>query len=332
MKNLSLALAIVMILSVLTIGVGAADVAYDEIIAQAEEYGDSLYLFINEECYWEEAVQRCEELGGHLVTITSAGEEEFCYQLWKPSDTYGCWLGASDAETEGTWKWITGEEWDYTNWGSSYDYGDEPTDYADNGGEDYLNYWNHDFYNGGTWNDFPDWQTATFICEWDKDELKRDSVGADGDNSNISVPGEYVYNFPEDVVSVNISWEVPVFTFTAVYEWNPDTFAEELKDGSGTWSTDPATLTVANRSNMEIEAGFDFATVIVDSGIDGVFTSDAAGANEVTTITLENAAIAEAEISKTTYFFVTEGMLPKEHVTGDAIGNITITITAIENE
>ena len=195
-------------------------------------------------------------------------------------------------------------------------------------------YQRNDIANDGTYlnNTFYGLHNSGIICEWEKDEIKRDAVGADGDNSNISIPGMLNIEFASSVVSVNISWEVPVFTYTATYEWNPDELVEELKGGSGTWSTDPASLTVANRSNMEISAAFDFATVIEESGIDGVFTSDEAGATTLESITLGNAALAEAEISKTIYFFITEGVLPADHTTGDAIGNITVTISAIENE
>ena len=51
------------------------------------------------------------------------------------------WLGGSDADNEGSWAWVTGEEWSYQSWNSS-----EP-----NGGtnENYLIIWTSD----GNWND-----------------------------------------------------------------------------------------------------------------------------------------------------------------------------------
>lgn len=45
-------------------------------------------------------------LQGYLVTITSAVENDF---IWTKIDGIG-WIGASDEENEGAWKWVTGPE------------------------------------------------------------------------------------------------------------------------------------------------------------------------------------------------------------------------------
>jgi hypothetical protein len=45
-------------------------------------------------------------LQGYLATITSAIENDF---IWTKTDGVG-WIGASDAEMEGDWKWVTGPE------------------------------------------------------------------------------------------------------------------------------------------------------------------------------------------------------------------------------
>lgn len=87
-------------------------------------------------------------LQGYLVTITSAGENEFVNFV---VDGNLAWLGGSDQGDEGNWTWRNGPEagqaFSYTNWGSG-----EPN----NGGgsvvgENYLqiNYSNSQ----GLWND-----------------------------------------------------------------------------------------------------------------------------------------------------------------------------------
>ncbi|HMA62737.1 MAG TPA: lectin-like protein, partial [bacterium] len=71
---------------------------------------------------WNSAKSDCESNGGHLVTIASQEEKDFIMNnFWEY-----IWIGLTDRENEGTWEWITGEEFLYSNWDSgepdSYDY------------------------------------------------------------------------------------------------------------------------------------------------------------------------------------------------------------------
>lgn len=64
--------------------------------------------------------------GGHLATISSAGENTFVYGvatgpgtagMWQtlpPGGTYGPWLGG--VLSGGVWGWISGEPFGFTNW------------------------------------------------------------------------------------------------------------------------------------------------------------------------------------------------------------------------
>lgn len=82
-------------------------------------------------------------VSGHLATITSQEEQAWAWSnLGNP---FRYLLGASDYETEGVWKWVTGETWSYTNWKPN-----EPN--SGNGfyEEDALS-----FYTDGLWNDLP---------------------------------------------------------------------------------------------------------------------------------------------------------------------------------
>ena len=62
---------------------------------------------------WDDAKAYCESLGGYLATVTSQAEQDWIWDYFSPEGSY---FGASDAEEEGVWKWVTGEAWDYTNW------------------------------------------------------------------------------------------------------------------------------------------------------------------------------------------------------------------------
>ena len=66
---------------------------------------------------WHEAKAYCENIGGYLATVTSQDENDFlCNNFTGGGSQQLCWLGATDEEQEGVWKWVTNEEWGYTNW------------------------------------------------------------------------------------------------------------------------------------------------------------------------------------------------------------------------
>ena len=111
---------------------------------------------------FEEVVEFCKSLGGYLATISSEIENEFLYKMMKENGFSNTYFGYSDAEEEGIWKWLNGENSFYENWAEG-----EPND---SWGEDYAMFyyqftdgkWNDGNFGNGTLND-----DKVFICEWD---------------------------------------------------------------------------------------------------------------------------------------------------------------------
>jgi len=131
---------------------------------------------------WHNAVIFCNNLGAHLVTITSKDENLFVYENFDTKNENKCWIGATDENQEGKWEWVTGEEWKFTNWDDG-----EPNNSTayDENGEDYI----HLFWiiaENGTWNDIHGSSNFEYhnknyfevpICEWDKQFTFTDSDG-----------------------------------------------------------------------------------------------------------------------------------------------------------
>ncbi len=78
-------------------------------------------------------------LNGHLVTITSQSENDFVASL--SDDDFRPWIGLTDRNTEGEYKWVTGEPFTYSNWSPG-----EPSAGTD---EDYIEF----FASNDKWND-----------------------------------------------------------------------------------------------------------------------------------------------------------------------------------
>ena len=75
---------------------------------------------------WTQAQLDAEMAGGHLATVTSVEESEFIWsRLASDLSTWrhvGNWSGAAlgGYRDSSGWKWVTGEAWGYSNWGTCY--------------------------------------------------------------------------------------------------------------------------------------------------------------------------------------------------------------------
>ncbi len=147
-----------------------------DIPSDAVEYNGHYYYAFDEGKTWTEAKEKCEVIGGHLVTITTQEEQEIVESIIKNGTKSCYWLGGTDEIAEGQWKWITGEEFKYTHWAK-----DMPDNFLT---ENYLMMFKepHPRRAGNTfglWNDLKEDCTCKdtpffrkdgfgFICEWEK--------------------------------------------------------------------------------------------------------------------------------------------------------------------
>ncbi|XP_049327979.1 C-type lectin domain family 17, member A [Astyanax mexicanus] len=113
----------------------------------------SLYYVSTEYKSWSESRNDCKKRGSDLVIINSRVEQVFINTLRKGQRV---WIGLSDAETEGVWKWVDGSELITGFW--------RPGEPNSNGDEDCGLYgYGSDPVNN--WADYPCNNQEKWICE-----------------------------------------------------------------------------------------------------------------------------------------------------------------------
>jgi hypothetical protein len=75
--------------------------------------GNSLYTIISKTggLLWSEPEASAIALGGHLVAINSAEENQWLYDNFVRG-----WIGFTDKDSEGSWRWTNGDPVTYTRW------------------------------------------------------------------------------------------------------------------------------------------------------------------------------------------------------------------------
>ena len=115
--------------------------------------GNHYKAFLDTNSTWWEAKFACDDIGGELVVITTAQENEFVRRMAKGNLI---WLGGTDEFEEGTWTWDNGEDFKMKNW-------DEGQPSAASG---------HNFLilsgKNGKWADTTDFsgKVKGYVCEW----------------------------------------------------------------------------------------------------------------------------------------------------------------------
>jgi len=139
------------------------------------------YKYYSDSRTWASARAEAVRLGGYLAVVTSTAEHSF---LTTTVGTTRGWLGGTDEVTEGTWVWVNGETWSFTNWNAN-----EPNNVGASG-EHYLEL------SGSGWNDHHSGHVQPYIVEWDR-------------NPNISTPPEAPTGLVATVITdrrVDLTW------------------------------------------------------------------------------------------------------------------------------
>ncbi|KAL6466945.1 hypothetical protein MHYP_G00247490 [Metynnis hypsauchen] len=86
-------------------------------------FQSSVYYISTEKKTWDEGRQNCRDRGADLVIINSREEQEFVENLSKSKDT-GVFIGLTDREKEGDWKWVDGSALTTAYWDSGNKFSD----------------------------------------------------------------------------------------------------------------------------------------------------------------------------------------------------------------
>ena len=80
-----------------------------------ETFRDHCYLWDRTPINWYSARHACEREGFHLASITSDSINQYVVEgMARRMDNV--WIGGTDKEKEGTWKWTDGSPFEFTRW------------------------------------------------------------------------------------------------------------------------------------------------------------------------------------------------------------------------
>ena len=110
------------------------------------EFEGNTYQVLADAKTWGESQAEALNMGGNLVTINSAEEQQWLQQTF--GTTEGFWTGLNDQFREGNFEWASGQRLSYTNWAAG-----QPNDAflgQDFSGQDYVQM---NYNSAGEWND-----------------------------------------------------------------------------------------------------------------------------------------------------------------------------------
>ncbi|XP_034158429.1 C-type lectin domain family 4 member E-like [Pangasianodon hypophthalmus] len=119
-------------------------------------FRSSIYNISTENKYWDDSRKYCTDTGADLVIINSTEEQEFISKYFGGTEA---WIGLTDRETEGEFKWVDGKPLTTEFWWDG-----EPNDFGSR--EDcVITGYSKAKSNISTWADYPCDHSVVGICE-----------------------------------------------------------------------------------------------------------------------------------------------------------------------
>ena len=82
-----------------------------------EEMANRCYLWSEEKLSWEDAEHFCNNLEGHLASVTDEKIHKYLRSKVNIDDGLDdIWVGGSDQEEKRVWTWTDGSPWNFTRW------------------------------------------------------------------------------------------------------------------------------------------------------------------------------------------------------------------------
>jgi len=149
-----------------------------------QSFGGSLYYRGNDHVNFQKAVYFCESLGSVLTSIHSKEENAFVKRV---AAGHGSWIGLSDQANEGSWKWLDGSAYTYSNWGP--------------GSPEHNHGVNNALFSAGNgfWYDYPAGTKAHALCKKTPTSPPTGIPTSSPTNVPTVIPTGYPTNQPTDI-------------------------------------------------------------------------------------------------------------------------------------
>ncbi|XP_026173337.1 C-type lectin domain family 4 member E-like isoform X2 [Mastacembelus armatus] len=145
--------------SSLTLKMSSVQKRYLQLFKQCREcpegwlhVGDQCYFFSNDKLDWLKSRDSCEEMGSHLTILHTIEQHDALEKQARKIGgfDYHFWIGLSDTEKEGDWRWVDNSTVEHTYWDQ---WNSEPDNHHSGGehGEDCATLNSH----SKTWFDVP---------------------------------------------------------------------------------------------------------------------------------------------------------------------------------